>query len=234
MDQTRCTRRARPATRAAPLAIAWGYDPAETLADGVVHIIGILLGLIGMATIAVIVVNLTRPVDVVSIAIYAIGLLSMLGLSAAYNIWPISPTKWILRRLDHSAIYVMIGGTYTPFMAQLQSTFASVTVLVGVWSTAAVGIALKLLFPGRLDRWAVVLYVILGWSGLMIFQKLSAAIPALSLWLLAIGGVVYTAGIAFHMCKSLRFHNAIWHVFVLVAACCHYFAIVNCLAFCHS
>jgi hemolysin III len=72
-------------------------------------------------------------------------------------------------------------------------------------------------------------YVILGWSGVVIFQRLSAAIPALSLWLLAIGGVIYTAGIAVHVCKSLRFHNAIWHVLVLIAACCHYSAIVNCL-----
>jgi hemolysin III len=149
----------------------------------------------------------------------------MLGLSGAYNIWPVSPAKWVLRQLDHAAIYLMIGGTYTVFMAQMNSDLG-VAALLGVWSTAAVGISLKLLLPGRLERVSIGLYMLLGWSGLAIFRTILAAIPTMSLWLLAVGGVIYTAGVAFHLWRTLRFHNAIWHVFVLVAACCHYCAVI--------
>jgi hemolysin III len=227
------TARAPASVANEPLAAAWDYDHAEMLADSVVHAIGVLLGLIGTTAIVIIAANLTRPVHIASIAIYAIGLLSMLGLSAAYNIWPVSPTKWILRRLDHSAIYVMIGGTYTGFLAQMKTGFVSTALLVGVWSTAALGIALKLLLPGRLDRMSIVLYVLLGWSGVAAFQIISAILPATSLWLLAAGGLTYTAGVAFHVWRTLRFHNAVWHACVLVAACCHYSAIVNCLVSCH-
>jgi hemolysin III len=229
MDRARYDRRAVRSARYEALAVAWKYEPAEKLVDGAVHVIGIFLGLFGIAAIGIIAANLGRPVDVASIAVYALGLLAMLGFSAAYNIWPISPTKWILRRLDHSAIYLMIGGTYTIFVAQMKNSLSSPALLVGVWLTAAVGIVLKLLFPDRLERTSIVLYVLLGWSGVAIFQTISTSLPASSLWLLAIGGVVYTLGIGFHAWRSLRFHNAIWHVFVLVAACCHYSAVVNCL-----
>jgi hemolysin III len=200
------------------------------LADGIVHAVGILLGLIGATAAVFIAVNSRRPVDIGSTAIHAVGLVSMLGLSGAYNICPVSPAKWVLRRLDHAAIYLMIGGTYTVFMVQMNSTLG-VAALLGVWSTAAVGIALKLLLPGRLERMSIGLYVLLGWSGVAVSRTILATIPPTSLWLLAVGGVVYTAGVAFHLWRSLRFHNAIWHVFVLVAACCHYCAIITWLVF---
>lgn len=212
-------------------AVTWDYDRAETIADGVVHAIGISLGLVGAIAIVIIAGNSTRAGGVVSVAIYAISLLSMLGFSAAYNVWPISRIKWALRRFDHSAIYVMIGGTYTPFIAQMQSGFVSVGLLIGVWLTAAVGVAFKLLLPGRFDRVAIVLYLLLGWSSVAVYEPIAAALSSLSLWLLAAGGVLYTTGIVFHLWQSLRFQNAIWHGFVLLAACCHYLAVFDCLAF---
>ena len=93
----------------APGQIAWNYDRAEIIADGVVHAVGIVLGLIGAAI--VIVVLRARPAALAPTLIYMIGLIAMLGISAAYNMWPISPTKWLLRRFDHSAIYLLIAGT---------------------------------------------------------------------------------------------------------------------------
>ena len=92
--------------------ISWDYDRAEIIADGVVHAIGVCLGLIGAVTIIVIAVKLER-IEVAPILIYVIGLVTMLGLSTAYNMWPVSPAKWVLRRFDHSAIYLLIAGTYT-------------------------------------------------------------------------------------------------------------------------
>jgi hemolysin III len=90
--------------------ISWDYDRAEIIADGVVHALGVCLGLIGAVVIVVIAVKLER-IEVAPILVYVIGLVTMLGLSATYNMWPVSPTKWVLRRFDHSAIYLLIAGT---------------------------------------------------------------------------------------------------------------------------
>jgi hypothetical protein len=108
-----------------PGQTSWDYDRAEIIADGAVHAIGVCLGLIGAVTIVVIAVKMER-IEVTPILIYVIGLVTMLALSAAYNMWPVSPAKWVLRRFDHSAIYLLIAGTYTPFLAQMKSVLASI------------------------------------------------------------------------------------------------------------
>src|SRR5215475_6870843 len=146
--------------------ISWDYDRAEIIADGVVHAIGVCLGLIGAVTIIVIAVKLER-IEVAPILVYVIGLVTMLGLSAAYNMWPVSPAKWALRRFDHSAIYLLIAGTYTPFIAQMKIDFVSVALMVGIWLTAITGMTLKLVLPGRFDRLAIALCLLLGWSGII-------------------------------------------------------------------
>jgi hemolysin III len=161
--------------------------------------------------------------------VYITGLVTMLALSAAYNMWPVSPAKWVLRRFDHSAIYLLIAGTYTPFLAQMKSALASTGLGVGVWLSAAIGMALKLALPGRFDRLAVVLCLLLGWSGVIAYDSFASALPSASLWLLAIGGILYSVGALFHVWQGLRFHNAIWHGFVLIAASCHYSAVLACL-----
>jgi len=208
--------------------ISWDYDRAEIIADGVVHAIGVCLGLIGAVTIVVFAVNLKR-IEVAPIFVYVIGLVTMLGLSAAYNMWPVSPAKWVLRRFDHSAIYLLIAGTYTPFLVQMKSVLTSISLSIGVWLSAVIGIALKLALPGRFDRLAVVLCLLLGWSGVIAYDSLASVLPSASLWLLAIGGILYSVGALFHVWHGLRFHNAIWHGFVLLAASCHYSAVLACL-----
>jgi hemolysin III len=135
----------------------------------------------------------------------------------------------MLRRFDHSAIFLLIAGTYTPFITQMKASVESWVLFVGVWLTSMLGIALKILFPGRFDRLSVVLYVILGWSGVMAYESVFGTLPNSTLWLLAAGGILYTLGVVFHLWENLRFHNAIWHAFVLVAAVCHYSAVLDCL-----
>ena len=213
-----------------PASVTWDYDRVELVADGIVHAIGVSLGVVGAIVIVIVAANSARAADMPSIVIYIIGLLSMLGFSAAYNTWPISRAKWVLRRFDHSAIYVMIAGTYTAFIGQMRGDFVSIGLLSGVWLTAVVGVTLKLLLPGRFDRLAVILYLILGWSGVVAYGPVVRALPNLSIWLLVAGGALYSAGVVFHGWQSLRFQNAIWHGFVLVAACCHYSAILCCVA----
>jgi hemolysin III len=211
-----------------PGQISWDYDRTEIIADGVVHAIGVSLGLIGAVTIVVMAVKIER-INLAPILVYVIGLVTMLAFSAAYNMWPVSPVKWVLRRFDHSAVYLLIAGTYTPFLAQMKNALASGSLGIGVWLSAAVGMALKLALPGRFDRLAIILCLLLGWSGIVAYDSLASAIPSSSLWLLAIGGVLYSLGTLFHVWQRLRFQNAIWHVFVLLAAGCHYSAVLACL-----
>src|SRR5215471_2631923 len=131
-----------------PGQISWHYGRAEIVADGIVHAIGVGLGLIGAVTIVVMAVKIER-INLVPILVYVIGLVTMLAFSAAYNMWPVSPVKWVLRRFDHSAIYLLIAGTYTPFLGQMKNALASAGLGIGVWLTAAIGMALKLALPGR-------------------------------------------------------------------------------------
>jgi hemolysin III len=208
-----------------PGQISWEYDRTEIIADGVVHSIGICLGLVGAIAIVAIAAKLDG-IDVAPVLVYVIGLITMLAFSAAYNMWPVSPAKWILRRFDHSAIYLLIAGTYTPFLAQMTNTLVSAILGGGVWLSAIIGMALKLALPGRFDRLAIVLCLLLGWSGVFAYDAIASTLPSASIWLLAIGGILYSLGTLFHMWEHLRFQNAIWHGFVLLGASCHYSAIL--------
>lgn len=213
-----------------PSGLSWNYDREELLADGVVHTIGVGLALIGAVLLIILSGDSTQVVKTASVLIYAAGLLTMLGISAAYNMWPPSPRKWLLRRFDHSAIYLLIAATYTPFIAQMKVEIATVGLLLAVWCFAIVGIVLKLALPGRLDRLSIGLYLLLGWSGIMAYEPVAASLPGSALWLIPAGGVLYSTGIVFHLSERLRFQNAIWHCFVLMGALCHYMAVLDCVA----
>jgi hemolysin III len=106
----------------------WNYDRAEIIADGVVHAIGVSLGFVGAISIVFAASNSAQSHELVPLFIYTAGLLAMLGLSAAYNMWPVCGAKWLLRRFDHSAIYVLIAGTYTPFLAQIKAGLTEFTI----------------------------------------------------------------------------------------------------------
>ena len=212
---------------AAAGAVGWNYDRAELIADGVVHAIGIIFGLIAATTLVVLTAVYATALDIVGVSIYVAGLLSMLVLSATYNLWPVSRAKWVLRRFDHSAIYVLIAATYTPFILQLKDGVFAWGLLVAVWCVAAFGIVLKLGWPGRFDRLAVALYLALGWSGLMLYDSVVSGLPKLALWFVLAGGALYSLGVIFHAWRRLRFQNVIWHCFVLLGAACHYTAVMD-------
>jgi hemolysin III len=210
---------------AATGAIRWNYDRAEIIADGVVHGIGILGGIIAATVLVVLTAIYATALNIVAVSIYVAGLLSMLVLSATYNLWPVSRTKWVLRRFDHSAIYMLIAATYTPFIVELKDSIFAV--LIGVWCIAIFGIVLKLGWPGRFDRLSVGLYLALGWSGLMLYDSVVAALPNMALWFVVAGGALYSMGVIFHAWRRLRFQNVIWHCFVLLGAACHYTAVLD-------
>src|SRR6201989_969985 len=135
---------ASTSVHAAADAIGWHYDRAELIADGIVHAIGIVFGLIAATVLIVLSALYARAIDIVAASIYVAGLLSMLVLSATYNLWPVSRAKWVLRRFDHSAIYLLIAATYTPFILELKDSVFALALLVCVWCVAIVGIVLKL------------------------------------------------------------------------------------------
>jgi hemolysin III len=198
--------------------------------DGAIHVIGVGLALVGAVLLLGIgiAINLT-PAEYVSVLIYSAGLITVLGVSAIYNMWPVSPVKWLLRRFDHSAIYLLIAGTYTPFMTQMKVGLTSIGLLIGIWLASIVGVILKLALPGRFDRVAILLYLALGWSGIVFYESIFAALPSSTIWWLGAGGLLYTVGVIFHVWERLRFQNAIWHGFVLAAAACHYGAVLDCM-----
>lgn len=218
---------ASTSVHAAAGAMHWNYDRAELIADGVVHGIGVFCGLVAATVLVVLTAVYATPLEVAVVSVYVTGLLTMLVLSATYNLWPVSRAKWVLRRFDHSAIYVLIAATYTPIIAQMKDSVFAIALLVGVWCVAIVGIVIKLVFPGRFDRLAVGLYLAMGWSGFMVYDTGMSSLPTLTLAFIAAGGLLYSLGVIFHAWQRLRFQNAIWHSFVLLGAACHYTAVLD-------
>ena len=166
---------------AAAGAMHWNYDRAELIADGVVHIVGICFGLVAATALIVLTAVYATAVDIAAVSVYVAGLLAMLVLSATYNLWPVSRAKWVLRRFDHSAIYLLIAATYTPFIMALKDSIFAIVLLIGVWCVAIAGMVLKLALPGRYDRLAIGLYLALGWSGVMLYDAVVKAVPRLAL-----------------------------------------------------
>jgi hemolysin III len=212
---------------AAADAMHWNYDRAELIADGVIHIVGICFGLVAATVLIVLTSIYATPLDIVVSSIYVAGLLAMFGFSATYNLWPVSPAKWLLRRFDHSAIYLLIAATYTPFIVEVKGSLLAIVLLIGVWCAAVGGIVLKLRYPGRFDRLAVGIYLAMGWSGVMLYDSVMGTLPATALGFVIAGGLLYSFGVIFHAWQRLRFQNAIWHGFVLCGAACHYTAVLD-------
>lgn len=212
-----------------PFIGRFSYSRAELIADGIVHAVGIVLAIAAGSALLAVSAFHTGPGEYAAAVFYVVSLLTVLSISCAYNLWPISPAKWILRRFDHAAIYLLIAGTYTPFLAQLDDIALARTMLAVVWGAAAIGMSVKLFLPGRFDRLAVVFYLAIGWSGVAITGTLLEALPHSTVWLMVAGGIVYSCGVVFFVWRSLRFQSAVWHGFVVTAACLHLAAVIDCL-----
>lgn len=202
---------------------------AEMIADGVVHTIGIVLAIAAGSALLSLSVFHAGPGEYAAAVFYVVALLTVLSISLAYNLWPLTPVKWVLRRFDHSAIYLLIAATYTPFVAQLDDTALAWRMLALVWGAAAFGVTIKLAFPGRFDRLAVVFYLAMGWSGAIIGRPLLDTLAPSTLGLIVAGGVVYSCGVLFYVWKGLRFQSAVWHGFVVVGAGLHFAAVMDSL-----
>ena len=197
---------------------AYPYTPAEKRADTVVHALGLLLAAIGGPALIAMAALRDEPAVVIAVAVYVASLMATVTLSAAYNLTRSDRWREPLRRLDHGAIYFKIAGTYTPFAALSLPWHVGGWLLAAVWAVAAAGVFVKLAGLRRLDVASVPLYLALGWAGVWVWADMTETISPPALALLGAGGVLYTVGVAFHLWRRLPFHNAIWHLHVLLAS----------------
>ena len=194
-------------------------------ADLIVHIAGLTLALFGGGLALGLAVSNAMLGKVAAVSIYALGLIAMLAFSLAYNF---AKPNWqpFLRRLDHAGIFLMIAASYTPFTTQALTGAWSIGMTTAVWALAALGMAGKMFLPGLGKAIWVVLYLALGWMVVIAIKPMIEEVPAVAMWLLAAGGVVYSVGTIFYAAKGLKFRRAIWHGHVVAAAGLHYAAIL--------
>lgn len=198
------------------------YRRDERAADAAVHAAGLLAVPFAGAWLLLGLPDGAGVWTTLAIGAYALGMAGMVAASAAYNLAPPGPGKERLRRLDHAMVFAAIAGTYTPLLALRLPDPAGAALCAAVWAVALAGIWLKLAAPRRRERLGLALYLGLGWVGLPALPWLAGALrPDTGWWVLA-GGLLYTAGVGFHLAARLRFHNAAWHAFVLAAAACHW------------
>jgi hemolysin III len=205
------------------------YSVAELVVDAVVHSIGLVVALAFGTILLIVAGTTTAPEALPALVVYVSTLVAVLAVSLAYNLWPRSPIKSWLARVDQAAIFLFIAGTYTPFLAAIGGTPTSLILGSFVWGASLIGVALKLIVPEKFGRLAIVLYLAIGWSGVLVFQAMAQVLPASTLWLLLAGGVAYSAGIVFHVWEKLKFQNALWHVFVVAGASLHLWAVLDML-----
>jgi hemolysin III len=202
------------------------YHPIELLLDRQIHHAGIIAGVIG--TVWLLVAASSGGIAVLlSCLAYVLGLLAMLVCSTLYNRQRTTSWSRILRRLDHAAIFVLIAGTYTPFTVNRLPIAWSIAMTTTIWALALTGAAIKLFCPGRLERGSTLLYLALGWIGILAFRPLVAVLDQETLILLGSGAILYTVGTLFHTWQRLPFQNAVWHGFVMTASVCHYLAVFH-------
>jgi len=202
------------------------YTIRERVADGCIHLVGVAASLVALIALLIIGVKSQAMLWVVSLTIYGLALVATFSFSAGYHLVVRPKLKEVLRRLDHAAIFLMIAGTYTPFILIKMNTPWGLGLLAVVWTMAAIGIAIKLFAPRFLDGLSTALYLVQGWAVIAAWEPLMSAMPGRVLTLLMAGGVLYTIGVVFHLWERLPYQNAIWHGFVLSAASCHFAAVI--------
>ncbi|MFN8398985.1 MAG: hemolysin III family protein [Anaerolineales bacterium] len=200
--------------------------------NSLTHWGGAILALIGL--VVLLIVGWSTPAKVVSLVVYGISLIFMFSASATYHMVQVKDKALeIFRKIDHSAIYALIAGTYTPFCINAFEGFWKWGMLSIIWSLAVVGIVVKVFYI-RAPRWLNAgIYVIMGWFSVSAAGQMLAALPAWVLTWLIIGGVIYTLGAIVYITKIFNFKpgvfgfHEVWHIFVLLAAAAHFVAVLG-------
>ncbi|MGY0161219.1 hemolysin III family protein [Edwardsiella tarda] len=210
-------------TVSAPLS---SYSLAEEVANSISHGIGFILGIVGLVLLLVQAIDSGADATAItSYSLYGGSMILLFLASTLYHAIPHPTAKRWLKVFDHCAIYLLIAGTYTPFLlVGLDSPLARGLMAV-IWSLALAGIIFKLAFAHRFKVVSLITYLTMGWLSLIVIYQLALRLSGGGLTLLALGGIIYTLGVIFYVCKRIPYNHAIWHGFVLGGSACHFFAI---------
>lgn len=199
----------------------------EEIANTVTHGIGLLLSIAGFAVLLVFAILRGTAWHVVACSIYGATLICLYSASTLYHAAVSARLKRALRIFDHSAIYLLIAGTYTPFLLLNLRGPWGWSLFGAIWGLALAGILFKFWFVGHWEHLSTAIYVLMGWLALIATKPVLAHVPSTTLlWLLA-GGLFYSGGLIFYVWKRLPYSHAVWHVFVLAGSTCHYFAVLR-------
>lgn len=201
------------------------YTPREELANALTHGLGLLLSIAGLVLLVTISALRSDAWAVTSTAIFGTTLVLLYTTSTLYHSFRRESLKRLLRKLDHAAIFLLIAGTYTPFLLISLRGAWGWSLFGVVWGLAVVGVALKFWFTGRFRLLSTLIYVGMGWLVIVAIRPLIHALPAGGLWLLFAGGFCYTGGAVFYLMKRVPYHHAVWHLWVLAGSACHWAAV---------
>jgi len=203
------------------------YSVGEEVASSILHGLGALLGVMALA---VLVTSSVRPVfdgyKLAASLIYSISMILEYLASTLYHSLTNARAKYVFKILDHSAIYLLIAGSYTPFCLITLADHGGLGLLMFIWVFALIGIACEAFWVFRPKWVSVVIYVIMGWSVIFSIGALVKVLPAGGIWLLAAGGLAYTFGTVFYVNKKVKYMHAVWHGWVLLGSILHFLAVL--------
>ncbi|HIF9514497.1 hemolysin III family protein [Photobacterium damselae] len=206
--------------------LAAGYSVKEEIANSVSHGLGMIFGIVGLVLLLVQAVNAKADaLSIVSLSIYGGSMILLYLASTLYHAIPFERAKRALKTFDHCAIFLLIAGTYTPFLLISLRTPLAITLMVIIWLLALMGIAAKIVFVYRFKKLSIITYLTMGWLSLIAIYQLAMALSTGGLVLLALGGLIYSIGVVFYINKRIPYNHAIWHLFVLGGSICHFCAI---------
>ncbi|MCF7506515.1 MULTISPECIES: PAQR family membrane homeostasis protein TrhA [Vibrio] len=202
------------------------YSDIEERANAITHGLGVVLGVVGLILLLIRAFDYQADMlTVASMAVYGSSIILLFLASTLYHSITTEKTKRLLKTLDHCAIYLLIAGSYTPFLLVGLRTPLAMGLMAVIWGIALVGIIMKIAFVYRFKRLSLFIYLAMGWLSLIVVYQLAMNINIGGLVLLAVGGVIYSLGVIFYVAKRIPYNHAIWHLFVLAGCACHFFAI---------
>jgi hemolysin III len=202
------------------------YSLAEEIVHATSHGIGVLLSMAGLSWMLYVSLGTGDPWRVVASCVYGASLITLFLASTLYHAWPASPRKHTFKLLDHCAIYLLIAGTYTPFVLVAMRTGAGWWLFGAIWALATAGILTKLWFRHRYPRLSMVSYLVMGWLVVLAAPQVAHAIGSSAMIWVVAGGLSYTIGAIFYAVKRMPFNHAVWHFFVIGGSVCHFMAVV--------
>lgn len=205
---------------------ARSYTTGEEIANSVTHGIGVVLAIAGLGVLTTFATRFGDAWHVASVSVYGATLILLYTASTLYHGIPLPRAKAVLQVLDHVAIFLLIAGTYTPFtLVNLRGAWGW-TLFGGIWSLAILGVFLEITPLRRFRRVSLLLYLGMGWAVVAAIRPMLQSVAPGGLLLLLAGGLSYTLGVGFYVWRGLRYHHAVWHLFVLGGSVCHFLAIL--------